>query len=129
MKISHLDHIVLTVKNIDATVNFYTKILGMQKEVFGHGRIALKFGEQKINLHQYQNEYEPRADIPTPGSADLCFITQTPISEALAFVEEKGVAIEEGPVSRSGARGLLLSFYFRDPDQNLIEIANEVYAT
>lgn len=122
--ISHLDHLVLTVRSIDTTVEFYVDILGMEKEVFGEGRVALKFGSQKINLHQYGKEFEPKADHPTPGSADLCFITTLPIRDALAQVAEKGVWVIEGIVTRTGANGPIQSFYFRDPDQNLIEVSS-----
>ncbi|MFN3883112.1 MAG: VOC family protein [Nitrincola lacisaponensis] len=122
--ISHLDHLVLTVRSIDTTVEFYVDILGMEKEVFGEGRVALKFGSQKINLHQYGKEFEPKADHPTPGSADLCFITTLPIRDALARVAEKGVCVIEGIVTRTGANGPIQSFYFRDPDQNLIEVSS-----
>ena len=126
MKISKLDHFVLTVRNIERTVSFYTSVLGMKKEVFGQGRVALKFGDQKINLHEFGNEFEPKAGNPMPGSADLCFITKTPLNEALSHVKSFGVEIIEGPVERTGAKGSILSFYFRDPDDNLIEVANEV---
>ena len=98
----------------------------MEKITFGQGRVALKFGAQKINLHEYGNELEPKAGKPTSGSSDLCFITSTPLEEAMAHVESKGVEIIEGPVERSGANSAILSFYFRDPDQNLIEVANEI---
>src|SRR5690606_15055573 len=121
--ISSLDHLVLTVRNIDETVRFYTDVLGMKKEVFGEGRVALKFGSQKINLHQAGKEFEPKAGFPTPGSADLCFITDLPIQEAYDRVSAKQVRIIEGIVSRTGARGPIQSFYFRDPDQNLIEVS------
>lgn len=126
MKISKLDHFVLTVKNIEKTVSFYTAVMGMKKEVFGQGRVALKFGDQKINLHEFGKEFEPKASNPMPGSADLCFITKTPINEAISHVKSFGVEIIEGPVERTGAMGPILSFYFRDPDNNLIEVANEV---
>jgi len=126
MKVSKLDHFVLTVRNIEKTVSFYTSVMGMKKEVFGQGRVALKFGDQKINLHAFGNEFEPKASNPMPGSADLCFITKTPLNEAISHVKGFGVEIIEGPVERSGAKGSILSFYFRDPDNNLIEVANEV---
>jgi catechol 2,3-dioxygenase-like lactoylglutathione lyase family enzyme len=119
-----LDHLVLTVADIDATVRFYADILGMHKEVFGAGRVALRFGEQKINLHQRGKEFEPKAQRPTPGSADLCFITDWPLAEAMQQVAQHGVEILEGPVARTGATGPIQSFYFRDPDANLIEVAN-----
>lgn len=121
--ISYLDHLVLTVKSIDATVNFYTEVLGMEKEMFGAGRVALKFGSQKINLHQQGKEFEPKAENPTSGSADICLITSLPISEAYRQIESKGVTILEGIVSRTGATGPIESFYFRDPDSNLIEVS------
>jgi catechol 2,3-dioxygenase-like lactoylglutathione lyase family enzyme len=101
-------------------------VLGMEKEVFGDGRVALKCGSQKINLHELGKEFEPKANKPTPGSADLCFITQTPLADAMAHVKRCGVEIIEGPVKRTGANGLIRSFYFRDPDNNLIEVANEI---
>ena len=124
MNLSGIDHIVITVHDIDATVRFYESVLGMVKEEFGEGRIALKFGNQKINLHQYGNEFEPKAETPKPGSQDLCFIAETGLEEAMEHVIRHGAAILEGPVRRTGATGPLLSFYFRDPDGNLIEIAN-----
>lgn len=124
MKITHLDHLVLTVKNVDDTIEFYQSVLGMQKESFGEGRIALLFGQQKINLHEYGLEFEPKAHLPLPGSGDICFITDTPLSDAMQHVHKQGVDIIEGPVIRTGASGKIESFYFRDPDLNLIEVAN-----
>ena len=126
MKAQKLDHLVLTVADIDRTVAFYTTTLGMQKQVFADGRIALKFGEQKINLHKYQQEHDPKAHHPTPGSADLCFITDTELESAMAQIKHLGIEIIAGPVERTGANGPLKSFYFRDPDMNLIEVATEV---
>ena len=126
MKISKLDHLVLTVTDIEKTASFYVSVLGMVKEVFGDGRVALKCGSQKINLHELGKEFEPKANKPTPGSADLCFITNTPLDDAMAHVKGCGVEIIEGPVERTGTNGPLRSFYFRDPDQNLIEVANEI---
>ena len=124
MKIAGIDHIVLTVQDIATTVRFYESVLGMSKEVFGEGRVALKFGSQKINLHQYGNEFEPKAEVPTPGSEDLCFVSETGLPEAMEHVQKQGVVIIEGPVARTGAVGPITSFYFRDPDGNLIEVAN-----
>lgn len=124
MEISNLDHIVLTVKDIEKTISFYESVLGMKKEVFGQGRVALKYGNQKINFHEVGNELEPKANRPMPGSADLCFITITPLTEAIDYVKRCGVEIIDGPVERTGANGPILSFYFRDPDKNLIEVAN-----
>ncbi|MGL6001559.1 MAG: VOC family protein [Plesiomonas sp.] len=123
MKISHLDHLVLTVSDIPATVDFYANVLGMKVISFGACRIALKFGSQKINLHQLGHEYEPKAQNAMPGSADLCFIVDTPFSKAIEHVKNQGVIITEGPVLRTGAQGSITSFYFRDPDENLIEIS------
>lgn len=124
MKISHLDHLVLTVKNIETTADFYQRTLGLEKQTFGENRVALKFGHQKINLHQVGKEYEPKAQTPTPGSADLCFVIETPLAEAMQQVRDGGVEIIEGPVERAGAMGLISSFYFRDPDNNLIEVGH-----
>ena len=126
MEISKLDHLVLTVTDIEKTMSFYGSVMGMKKEVFSDGRVALKYGSQKINLHELGKEFEPKAKKPTPGSADLCFITQTPLNEAMAHVKRCGIEIIEGPVERTGANGPLHSFYFRDPDDNLIEVANEI---
>ena len=124
MNIQRLDHLVLTVKDIEATVKFYVSVLGMQKEEFGAGRLALKYGNQKINLHQVGKEFEPKADRQTSGSADLCFITDVPLDEAMEHVRSNGIEIIEGPVKRTGAVGPINSFYFRDPDMNLIEVSN-----
>ena len=126
MEINKLDHLVLTVKDFEKTISFYVSVLGMQKEVFGDGRVALKYGSQKINLHEFGKEFEPKANKPMPGSADLCFITQTPLEGAIAHVKSYGVEIIEGPVERTGSNGPIRSFYFRDPDDNLIEVANEL---
>ena len=124
MDIKSIDHIVLTVGDIEATLEFYQSTLGMQIETFAEGRVALKFGSQKINLHQHGNEFEPKAQSPLPGSMDLCFITETPLDEAMSRVRASGVTIIEGPVDKTGALGPIKSFYFRDPDLNLIEVSN-----
>ncbi|WP_353979671.1 VOC family protein [Salinicola endophyticus] len=123
MKISHLDHLVLTVADIATTAGFYEKVLGMKVVSFGAGRIALEFGSQKINLHQLGHEFEPKAQHVGAGSADLCFIIDGELSDAMNHVESQGVAIMEGPVRRTGAQGAITSFYFRDPDGNLIEVS------
>ncbi len=123
MNVSNIDHIVLTVKNINVTASFYKSVLGMSIETFNQERIALKFGHQKINLHEYGNELKPKANKPLPGSGDLCFITKIKLEDAMKHVRSKGVRILEGPVARTGATGKILSFYIRDPDKNLIEIA------
>jgi len=124
MQIDHLDHLVLTVADIEASCAFYTRVLGMQVQRFGEGRTALAFGRQKINLHAAGREFEPKARTPTPGSGDLCFLTATPLAQVRRELEAAAVAIEEGPVQRTGATGPILSLYFRDPDGNLIEVAN-----
>ena len=129
MQISHLDHLVLTVADIDVTIDFYCRVLGMQVVAFGEGRKALVFGQQKINLHQAGREFEPKAERPMPGSADLCFIVATPLDEVIAHLETQGVAIIEGPVQRTGATGAIRSVYVRDPDLNLIELSNPLEAT
>ena len=126
MKISHLDHLVLTVASIENTCNFYQTVLGFEANTFKSDRNALQFGNQKINLHQQGNEFEPKALQPTPGSADLCFISDTPISEVVAHLNQLNIQIEEGPVERTGAMHPILSVYIRDPDQNLIEISNNI---
>lgn len=125
-----LDHLVLTVTEIEATVAFYTSILGMTAETFtpadGSARWALRFGEQKINLHQAGAEFEPKAKRPGPGTADLCFLSETPLEAWQAHLVDHSVTVEEGPVRRTGATGPILSIYIRDPDGNLIEISNKV---
>jgi len=122
MNISHLDHWVLTVADIEVTLNFYQRVLGMEKQIFANNRVALTFGNQKINLHQAGNGPELRANMPSPGSADLCFVMQSPLSGAMQHVRDCGIEILEGPVTRTGAMGPMMSFYFRDPDLNLIEL-------
>ncbi len=124
MKIDSLDHLVLTVADVEASCAFYERVLGMQTVSFGAGRKALAFGTQKINLHRYRHEFEPKAERPTPGSADLCLITSLPIDAVMAHLRACSVAILEGPVPRTGARGPIVSVYFRDPDLNLIEVSN-----
>jgi len=125
LQITRLDHLVLTVRNIAASASFYESALGMEKILFGENRVALKFGDQKINLHEHGSAFEPKAKQTIPGSADLCFITPMELERAMTHIEKMGIEIISGPVKRSGANGPILSFYFRDPDQNLIEIANE----
>ncbi|MCM2996158.1 VOC family protein [Paenibacillus cellulositrophicus] len=124
MNINRLDHLVLTVSNIDQTCEFYSRVLGMQTVTFGEGRKALHFGQQKINLHEAGKEFEPKAKTPMPGTADLCFITDDPIPDVIRHLEYCNVMIEEGPVLRTGALGSITSVYLRDPDGNLIEISN-----
>lgn len=122
--IDRLDHLVLTVANIDRTCAFYSEMLGFEITTFSGGRKALAFGAQKFNLHQQGKEFEPKAACPTAGSADLCLISSTPLSEVASQLTLARVLIEEGPVERTGATGPILSLYIRDPDQNLIEISN-----
>lgn len=126
LRIDRLDHLVLTVANLATTSEFYQRVLGMSEVRFGQGRVALAFGRQKINLHLAGHEFVPHAQRPVPGSADLCLITTTPLAKAMAHVIAQGVSILEGPVDRTGATGPLRSFYFRDPDANLIEVSNYV---
>jgi catechol 2,3-dioxygenase-like lactoylglutathione lyase family enzyme len=121
--IDRLDHLVLTVQDIEATCDFYERVLGMTAVTFGAGRRALAFGRMKINLHQSGKELEPKAEHPTPGSADLCFITGMPIDDVAGHLRDCGVPVEEGPVRRTGALGPIISIYFRDPDRNLIEVS------
>jgi len=124
--IQRLDHLVLTVRDVDATVAFYTDLLGMEAITFGNGRRALRFGRQKINLHEAGREVEPKAERPVPGSADLCFITAVPIETVLERIRAADVPVVEGPVERTGANGPIRSVYLRDPDGNLLEVAREV---
>ncbi|MGW3570321.1 VOC family protein [Streptomyces sp. NPDC000941] len=124
MQIQRLDHLVLTVADIDTTVDFYTRVLGMAPVTFKGGRRALSFGHSKINLHQAGKEFEPKARRPTPGSADLCLVVDEPIDRVLRELADLGVTVEEGPVERTGATGPIISVYLRDPDQNLIELSN-----
>ncbi|WP_136441996.1 VOC family protein [Pacificoceanicola onchidii] len=128
--VQSLDHLVLTVASITRTCTFYETILGMRAERFtvadGSTRTALKYGQQKINLHEAGNEFDPKSAFPTPGSADLCFLSDTPIEDWVAQLNANEVVIEEGPVPRTGATTALLSIYIRDPDNNLIEISNPI---
>ncbi len=126
--LERLDHFVLTVRDLPATIDFYQRALGMAARSFRSGgveRWALHFGQSKINLHQAGAEFEPKAQTPTPGSADICFISAKPVEAIKADLEAAGIDIIDGPVARSGARADLRSIYLRDPDGNLIEIANE----
>ena len=123
MRIERLDHLVLTVRDIAATCAFYQRVLGMEVVTFGEGRKALAFGQHKFNLHEAGREFEPKADRPTPGAIDLCLIAQGNLDDVIAHLKACGVPILEGPVKRTGARGPILSVYFRDPDLNLIEVS------
>ena len=124
MKIASIDHIVLTAFDVERTLDFYAKVMGMEPITFAGGRRGLAFGRQKINLHQSGREYEPKALKPTPGSLDLCFITETPLEQVIGHLKSHGVAIAQGPVEKTGALGPMMSVYFRDPDGNLLEVSN-----
>ena len=122
--IDRLDHLVLTVKDVEATCAFYSRVLGMEEVIFAEGRKALAFGRQKINLHQAGREFEPKSARPTPGSGDICLMAETLLATVIAHLKARGVGIEDGPVARSGAMGPIRSIYLRDPGENLIEISN-----
>ncbi len=126
ISVSRLDHLVLTVASIEKSCEFYVGVLGMECVTFGDGRKALKFGNSKINLHECGRLFAPYAKRPTCGSADLCFTTETPIEAVIGHLNVCKIPIEQGPVNRTGAEGALLSVYVRDPDGNLIEIANRI---
>ncbi len=118
-----LDHFVLTVASIEATCDFYARVLGMEVKKFGDGRTALLFGEQKINLHQAGREFEPKAQAPTPGSGDFCLIVEGSLDSFIDHCRNENIAIEDGPILRTGAQGPIESVYFRDPDGNLVEVS------
>jgi len=123
MRVTSLDHLVLTVRDIEATCAFYESVLGMSVITFGGGRKALGFGSQKINLHEAGKEFEPKAGEPTPGSADLCFLIDSPLADFVTHLRAQNVSLVEGPIQRTGAVGPIRSVYFRDPDANLIEVS------
>ncbi len=122
----HIDHLVLTTSQKEKCIDFYARVLGMKLETFGQGRIAFKFGEQKINLHIKGQEFEPKAHLPVPGALDLCFISSIPLEEVIAHIQNCGWKIAEGPVKRTGANYPIRSIYLRDPDLNLIEISEQL---
>lgn len=122
--IDHIDHFVLTVADLEATLNFYERVLGFERRLQAEKPAALHFGSQKINVHQAQHTFEPKARNPTMGAGDFCLITRQPIADVQAKIQAEGVAIEVGPVAREGAQGKMTSIYFRDPDGNLVEIAS-----
>jgi catechol 2,3-dioxygenase-like lactoylglutathione lyase family enzyme len=121
--IDRFDHIVLTVRDLEATLGFYERALGFVRELRPGAPASLKFGGQKINVHERERTFEPKAARPTPGSADFCLVTPRPIDDVIAHLRDCGVAVELGPVARNGAQGAMSSVYFRDPDQNLIEVS------
>jgi catechol 2,3-dioxygenase-like lactoylglutathione lyase family enzyme len=127
--IERIDHFVLTVKDIDATCEFYQRVLNMGVVTFAGGRKGLSFGANKINLHQQGKEFEPKANRPVPGSADFCLITQTPIADVINRLARLKVQTVLGPVEKIGALGPMTSVYFRDPDLNLVEVSNYGGAT
>ena len=122
MRIQSLDHLVVTVADIAATVEFYER-LGMRRETFGDGRVALRFGDQKLNLHQAGAEFAPHAAVPAPGSADLCFLVADDLGHVAEELARAGIEVELGPVARTGATSALESLYVRDPDGNLVELS------
>jgi len=128
MNIDRIDHVVMTVRSVDATCAFYERVLGMQPVTFAGGRRALAFGRQKINLHEAGREFEPKAHFAAPGTLDICLVTTTPLPQVIEHLARCNVTIIEGPVAKTGATGPLRSVYFRDPDQNLIEVSNYITA-
>jgi catechol 2,3-dioxygenase-like lactoylglutathione lyase family enzyme len=124
--IRSIDHFVLTAGDVDATIEFYTRVLGMTAETFAGGRRGLSFGSQKINLHQAGAEFEPKARVATVGSGDFCLLSEVPVAEIAKHLAAEGVEIIEGPVAKTGAAGPLISIYLRDPDGNLVEVSNVV---
>ena len=126
--IDHLDHLVLTTIDLTACKDFYTRVMGMRLETFGSGRIAFRFGQQKINVHERGREFEPKAHLPVPGALDLCFIASISLDAVIAHLQTQAWPIIEGPVLRTGATGPIRSVYVRDPDLNLIEISEQVSA-
>jgi len=124
VRVVSLDHLVLTVQDIPRAIKFYVEVLGMQEVTFGDNRKALAYGQQKINLHKFGEEFEPKAASPLPGSADLCFIIDGPLDELIIHLNDNNIVILQGPIARTGALGEINSVYIRDPDQNLIELSS-----
>ncbi len=124
MEVDRIDHVVMTVRDIDATCAFYSRVLGMTAVTFGEGRRAVTFGSQKFNLHQAGHEFEPKAQHPAPGSLDFCLIAATSLDKVIVHLADCNVPIVEGPVAKTGALGPMRSIYFRDPDGNLVEVSN-----
>jgi len=128
MNIDRIDHVVMTVRSIEATCDFYSRVLGMRVVTFADNRTALAFGRQKINLHLAGHEFEPKANDATPGAIDICLITTTPLADVIEHLTQSHVRIVEGPVRKTGATGPIRSVYFRDPDLNLVEVSNYIDA-
>ncbi|MFQ5541366.1 MAG: VOC family protein [Candidatus Binatia bacterium] len=126
MKIDRIDHVVLTVADIEKTCEFYSRVLGMEVVTFGENRRALKFGRQKFNLHEKGKELKLRAKTAMPGAVDICLITESPIEEIVSHLRSAGVSLEEGPIEKTGAIGPMMSVYFRDLDGNLIEVSRYI---
>ena len=124
MQLDSIDHVVLTVRDMPASIAFYTRVLGMREVSFGDNRRALAFGHCKLNLHQAGKEFEPKAAHPVPGAIDLCMLTRTPMDALIQHLTAQQIAVEQGPINRTGAQGPILSVYVRDPDGNLIELSN-----
>jgi len=124
ISVDRIDHLVLTVFDLDRTLDFYRRVLGMEPITFAGGRRGLAFGRQKLNLHQAGREFDPKALKPTPGSIDVCFITEARLEDVIAHLKSCGVVIAEGPVRKTGALGPMMSVYFRDPDGNLVEVSS-----
>ena len=122
--IDRIDHIVITCHDVERTVDFYQRVLGMEPVTFAGGRRGLAFGRQKLNLHQAGREFEPKALRPAPGAIDLCFVAATPLEQVVEHLKANGIAIVDGPVPKTGATGPMMSVYFRDPDGNLVEVSN-----
>lgn len=123
--IGSIDHVVLTTRDLHRCLDFYTRVLGMTVEHYGKGRIALRFGDHKFNVHPPGFDAGIKARVPTPGSLDLCFLADRPLDEVISHLKRESVPIEEGPVNRTGARFPIRSVYIRDPDENLIEISEK----
>ena len=121
--IDHIDHIVLTTRDLQGCIRFYTDVLGMKLEKFAENRLALKFGTQKLNLHEWGKEFTPRAHVAAPGTLDLCFIAAIPLEAVIDTLKKNDIPILEGPVAKTGAQGKIRSVYVRDPDLNLVEIS------
>ena len=125
MQIDRIDHLVLTVRSVVVSAEFYRRVLGMEAITEG-GRTFVRFGQSKINLHELGHEFMPKAERPTPGSADVCFITPLSIEQVVDHLKQQNVPIEHGPIERQGALGRMLSVYFRDPDRNLLEVSHYI---